>query len=245
MEERLQKLIAQSGICSRRKAEELILAGKVKVNGKVVTTLGTKASSSDRITVNGKAISKDEKVYYVLNKPKGCITSMKDEKDRPTVMDYVPSDVRVFPIGRLDYDTSGVLLLTNDGDFANKMMHPRYHLPKTYEINLQGMLSEDDVRKLRKGFSYNGETFAPAKVFIKNKDVTRDRMLVDLTIYEGKNHQVKKMMEALGHEVRRLNRSALGFVRVDDMRPGECRRLKRYDVRKLEGMSEQGGNSSK
>lgn len=245
MEERLQKLIAQSGICSRRKAEELILAGKVKVNGKVVTTLGTKASSSDRITVNGKAISKDEKVYYVLNKPKGCITSMKDEKDRPTVMDYVPSDVRVFPIGRLDYDTSGVLLLTNDGDFANKMMHPRYHLPKTYEINLQGILSEDDVCKLRKGFSYNGETFAPAKVFIKNKDVTRDRMLVDLTIYEGKNHQVKKMMEALGHEVRRLNRSAFGFVRVDDMRPGECRRLKRYDVRKLEAMSEQGGNSSK
>ncbi len=237
--ERLQKVIAQSGICSRRKAEELILAGKVKVNNETIRTLGTKVSPSDTISVNGVKIAKDEKVYYVLNKPKGCVTTVKDDKDRRTVMDYVPSNVRVFPVGRLDYDTSGVLLLTNDGEFANMMTHPRYHLPKTYQINLQGMLSEDDVRKLRKGFSWKGETFAPAKVFIKNKDYARDRMLVDLTIYEGHNHQVKKMMEALGHEVRRLNRSSFGFINVDHLKPGEVRRLKAIEVRKLKAMSEE------
>lgn len=201
--------------------------------------LGVKASPADRITVNGRPISREEKVYYVLNKPKGCITTVKDDKGRPTVMDYVPAGSRVFPVGRLDWDTSGVLLLTNDGDFANKMMHPRYHLPKTYEINLQGMLSEDDVRRLRKGFAWKGETFAPAKVFIKNKDYARDRMQLDLTVYEGHNHQVKKMMEALGHTVRRLNRSRFGIMEVRDLKPGEIRRIKPHDVRRLVAMSEE------
>lgn len=237
--ERLQKVIAQSGVCSRRKAEELILAGKVKVNGQKVTTLGTRVSAQDQISVNGKIISKEEKVYYVLNKPKGCVTTVKDDKDRDTVMNYVPAGTRVFPVGRLDYDTSGVLLLTNDGRFANQMMHPRYHLPKTYEINLQGMLSEEDIRKLRRGFSWKGETFGPAKVFIRNKDYARDRMLVSLTIYEGHNHQVKNMMEALGHHVRKLHRASFGFVTVQDLRPGECRRLKPFDVRRLMAMAEE------
>lgn len=238
--ERLQKLIAQSGVCSRRKAEELILAGKVKVNGKVVSTVGTKADFSDRITVDGKAITRDEKVYYALNKPKGCVSTVKDDKDRQTVMDYVPLNVRVFPVGRLDYDTSGVLLMTNDGEFANKMLHPRYHLPKTYEVNLQGTLTDEDIRKLRKGFTWKGEKFAPAKVFVKDKDPIRDRTFLNLTIYEGKNHQVKKMMEALGHEVRRLNRLSFGFVTTEGLRPGEVRRLKPYDVRKLIAMAEDG-----
>ena len=239
MQERLQKVIAQSGVCSRRKAEELILAGKVKVNGKTVSILGTKVYPSDRIMVDGQLLSKEEKVYYVLNKPKGCVTTAKDDKDRKTVMDYVPSGARLFPVGRLDYDTSGVLLMTNDGAFANKMTHPLYHLPKTYEINLQGILSDEDVKKLRRGFTHNGEKFASAKVFIKNTDFARDRMLLDLTIYEGHNHQVKNMMAALGHQVRRLHRSRFGFVTVDDLRPGECRRLKPYDVRKLIAMSEE------
>lgn len=239
--ERLQKVIAQAGICSRRKAEELILEGKVKVNGKTVDVLGTKVSGSDDITVNGKKIDKEQKVYYVMNKPKGCVTTVKDDVEgRRTVMDYLPSDVRVYPVGRLDYDTSGVLLFTNDGKFANQMMHPRYHLPKTYEINLQGILTDDDIKTLRKGFSYNGETFAPAKVFVREKDYSRDRMLLDLTIYEGKNHQVKKMMEALGKSVRRLNRSRFGFVTVEGLKPGEYRKLKPYDVRKLEAYMEEG-----
>ena len=237
--ERLQKVIAQSGVCSRRKAEELILAGKVKVNGKIVTTLGTRVDVHDKITVDGRTISKEEKVYYVLNKPKGCVTTVKDDKGRATVMDYIPASPRVFPIGRLDYDTSGVLLMTNDGKFANQMMHPRYHLPKTYEVNLQGLLSDQDIKALRKGFSWKGMKFAPAKVFVKNKDYARERTLLDLTIYEGQNHQVKNMMEALGNEVRKLNRSRFGFVDVTSLRPGEYRRLKPYDVRKLMAMSEE------
>lgn len=238
--ERLQKVIAQAGICSRRKAEELILAGKVKVNGRKVDTLGTKVSGDDDIVVNGQRISKEEKVYYVLNKPKGCISSVSDEEGRQTVMDFLPKNNRVYPVGRLDYDTSGVLILTNDGSFTNRMLHPKYHLPKTYEVNLQGILSDEDVQKLRKGFSAKGETFAPAKVRIREKDYSRGRTQLDLTIYEGKNHQVKNMMKALGHEVRKLNRSRFGFVEVSGMKPGEYRRLKPYDVRKLLAMVSQG-----
>lgn len=236
--ERLQKVIAQSGICSRRKAEELILAGKVKVNGKVCDTLGTKVSGDDEIVVSGKKLSREEKVYYVLNKPKGCISSVSDDKGRQTVMDYLPKEERIYPVGRLDWDTSGVLLFSNDGDFTNQMLHPRYKMPKTYEINLQGMLSPDDIKKLRQGFTNGKEKFAPAKVFIKQKDYTRDRMLVDLVVYEGQNHQVKKMMEALGHQVRRLHRSRFGYIDVKDLKPGEYRKLKMHDVKKLIAMSE-------
>jgi 23S rRNA pseudouridine2605 synthase len=236
--ERIQKVIAQSGYCSRRKAEELIAAGKVKVNGERAQ-IGMKVSGLDQITVNGMRLSKEEKTYYVLNKPKGCISSVKDEHGRKTVIDYVPKEHRVFPVGRLDYDTSGVLILTNDGDFANKMIHPRHHIPKTYEINLQGILSDEDIRKIRKGFTYNDQTYAPAKVFVKSVDNTRERSLVDLTIYEGQNHQVKNMMEALGHQVRRLNRSRFGFVTAQGLRPGEYRKLKMFDVKKLVRMSEE------
>lgn len=236
--ERLQKVIAQAGICSRRKAEELILAGKVRVNGKVADTLGLKVSGSDDVVVDGQRLRKEEKVYYVLNKPKGCITSVQDEKGRPTVMNYLPKDKRIFPVGRLDYDTSGVLILTNDGSFTNKMLHPRYKIPKTYEINLQGMLNADDIARLRQGFSSQGDTFAPAKVYIRQKDYTRDRMLLNLVIYEGQNHQVKKMMEALGKKVRRLHRSKFGFIETEGMKPGEYRKLKVHDVKKLISMSE-------
>lgn len=237
--ERLQKVIAQSGVCSRRKAEVLILEGKVKVNGKTVRELGTKVSGDDEVMVNGRRLEKEQKAYYVFNKPKGCICSAKDEHDRKTVLDYLPKNQRLFPVGRLDYDTSGVLLITNDGDFANRMMHPRYHLPKTYEINLQGMLTDEDIRKLRRGFEHDGIEYAPAKVYIRNKDFARDRMLLDLTIYEGKNHQVKNMMEALGHQVRRLNRSRFSFITVEGMKPGEYRRLKPFDVRKLIAQSKE------
>ncbi len=239
--ERLQKVIAQAGICSRRKAEELILAGKVKVNGQVVNVLGTKVRGDDDITVNGKRIEREEKVYYVLNKPKGCVSTVSDDRTgRKTVLDYLPDDHRVYPVGRLDYDTSGVLILTNDGDFTNKMLHPRYHLPKTYEINLQGMLDDEDIRRLRKGFSHDGIHYAPAKVFIREKDYSRDRMLLNLTIYEGRNHQVKNMMEALGKTVRRLNRSRFGMIDVKGMKPGEYRRLKMHDVKELMRMAQEG-----
>ena len=231
--ERLQKVIAQSGVCSRRKAEELIRRGRVRVNGEVVTELGTKVSPKDFIEVNGKQLEKEDFVYYVLYKPKGTICSVKDEKGRPTVMDYLPKGHRIFPVGRLDFDTSGVLLATNDGDFTNKMIHPRYHVPKTYVINLQGMLTSEDIHRLKEGLVTKEETYQPARVKILQKDYTRDRMGLELTILEGKNHQVKKMMEALGHQVRKLHRKSFGPITVEGLRPGENRRLKPYELKQL------------
>lgn len=235
--ERLQKIIAQSGYCSRRKAEELILAGKVRVNGEVVNTLGTKVRGDDEISIGGKRLDKEEKIYFVMNKPKGCITSVSDEKGRTTVMDYVHEKERLFPVGRLDYDTSGVLLLTNDGEFTNLMLHPRYHLPKTYSVNLQGMLDEEALRKIRSGFSDGENTFQKARVSIRAKDYARDRMQIDLTVYEGSNHLVKNMMEALGCHVRKLHRSAFGNITADDLRPGEYRQMKRHDAKILMEMA--------
>ena len=211
--ERLQKVIAQAGICSRRKAEELILDGKVKVNGEVCDVLGTKVSNQDIIEVNGNMISKEEKVYYIMNKPKGCLCTSSDDKGRKTVLDYMPKNERIFSVGRLDYDTSGVLLLTNDGEFCNHMIHPRYHLEKTYVVNLQGILTEEDIKQLRK-----------------------------LTISEGKNHQVKNMMLALGHEVRRLHRVKFAFLDVKDLRAGEYRRLKPYEIKQLNRLAMEGEN---
>lgn len=240
--ERLQKVIAQAGVCSRRKAEELIKRGRVRVNGEVVTELGTKVSSRDRIEVNGEQLEKENLVYYVLYKPKGTICSVKDEKDRPTVMDYLPKGHRIFPVGRLDFDTSGVLLATNDGEFTNKMIHPRYHVPKTYVINLQGILTPEDIHRLKEGLVTEDAAYQPARVRILQKDYTRDRMSLELTILEGKNHQVKKMMEALGHEVRKLHRKSFGPVTVEGLKPGENRPLKPYEQKQLLALSEKGEN---
>lgn len=231
--ERLQKVIAQAGICSRRKAEALIARGRVRVNGEVITEPGTKVSGSDTIEVNGQKLDKEEKVYYLMNKPKGTICSVSDDKDRKTVLDYLPKDRRIYPVGRLDYDTSGILLLTNDGEFTNRMIHPRYHIPKTYTINLQGMLSPEDVQTLKSGLKTKTETYQPARVRILQKDYTRDRMILELTISEGKNHQVKNMMEALGCEVRRLNRKSFGPLTAEGLKPGEYRRLKPREVKEL------------
>lgn len=238
--ERLQKVIARSGICSRRKAEELILEGKVYVNGELCTTLGTKVSGNDEIEVDGKLLEFEDKVYYVINKPKGCICSSNDDRDRRTVLDYLDIPQRVYTVGRLDYDTSGVLLLTNDGDFCNQMIHPRYHLPKTYVVNLQGTLTQDDIHLLRKGLKTNIGDFQPAKVKVISNDVTRDRTIFELTIMEGKNHQVKNMMEALGHQVRKLHRVRFGSIEVNDLKPGEYRRLKPYEVKQLKLAAQEG-----
>lgn len=238
--ERLQKVIARSGICSRRKAEELILEGKVYVNGELCTTLGTKVSGNDEIEVDGKLLEFEDKVYYVINKPKGCICSSNDDRDRRTILDYLDIPQRVYTVGRLDYDTSGVLLLTNDGDFCNQMIHPRYHLPKTYLVNLQGTLTQDDIRLLRKGLKTNIGDFQPAKVKVISNDVTRDRTIFELTIMEGKNHQVKNMMEALGHQVRKLHRVRFGSIEVNDLKPGEYRRLKPYEVKQLKLAAQEG-----
>ncbi|MBP3853426.1 MAG: rRNA pseudouridine synthase, partial [Erysipelotrichaceae bacterium] len=228
--------IAQSGICSRRKAETLITEGKVKVNGKVCTVLGTKISGDDTVEVNGKLLEKEEKEYYLFYKPKGCICSLSDEHGRKTVIDYFDTNSRLYPVGRLDYDTSGVLLMTNDGDFTNKMTHPSFGIAKTYIVNLQGLLSKEDVKKIRNGF--NG--YQKADLYFLDRDEKKERMRFELTIYEGKNHEVKNMMEDLGHHVRRLHRKSFSFLQLGSLRPGQYRRLKPFELRQLLAEAQKG-----
>lgn len=236
--ERLQKAIAQAGFCSRRKAEEYILNGQVKVNGKTVDVLGTQVSGNDKIEVNGQVLKREDHVYYLLNKPKGVISSTSDDKERDTVLAFIPETRRLYPVGRLDWDTSGALILTNDGEFTNKMIHPKYHVPKTYTVNIQGILSKKDIEKIEKGFNSELGTFAPGRVRVRERNKQKKRTILDLTIYEGQNHQVKNMMEALGHTVRRLHRQRFGNLDVGDLKPGEFRRIKPFEIKSLQRMAE-------
>ena len=238
--ERLQKVIAQAGICSRRKAEELILNRKVRVNGEICDVLGTKVRGDDDIEVNGQLIERQEFVYYLFYKPKGCVCTNKDNFDRRTVLDYFPSSERIFSVGRLDYDTSGVLIMTNDGAFCNMMTHPRYHLSKTYLVNIEGILSDEDVKKMRKGLVSKDEKYQPARVRIIEQDHMRERTQFELTICEGKNHQVKNMMLTLGHKVRRLHRIRFAFLDLKNLKPGAYRILKPYEIKKLKQMAQEG-----
>lgn len=234
MAERLQKMIAEAGIASRRKAEQLILEGRVRVNGEVITTLGFKANYEDEILVDGKAIQKEEKVYYLLNKPSGYICSLKDEKSRKTVLDCMPGvKQRIFPVGRLDYDTTGLIILTNDGDFANKMMHPRFHLEKTYEVSVDGILTDQMLGMLEKGIVLDDGKTLPAKVFLLQRKESANKTMIQITIQEGRNHQVKRMMEYFHCHVTRLTRIAYGFLEIGNLRQGEYRKLRSYEIKKL------------
>ena len=200
--ERLQKIIAQSGYCSRRKAEELITAGKVRVNGSVVTKLGTQADGNDIIEVEGFTIeSKQEKVYVLLNKPRGVVTSTKDDKKRKVVTDLINIPTRIYPVGRLDYDTTGVLLLTNDGELTNELLHPSNHIEKVYVAKIKGILTPGHKKTLETGVVIDGIKTAPSKVKIKKIDKKSNTSIVEIMIYEGRNHQVKNMFKALGYDV--------------------------------------------
>lgn len=239
--ERIQKVIAASGIASRRKAEEMIVAGRVTVNGEVLKELGYKVKRNDYIEVDGKAIEKESKVYYVMNKPKKSMCTSDDEFDRPTVISLIDSKERLFSVGRLDYDTSGVLILTNDGDFANLLIHPRYHLPKVYNLTINGLLAPSELMQIKKGVILDdGIKTLPAKYKITEKDNDKKQMSLDLTIYEGKNRQIKRMMETFGYRVTRLHRKQLGYLKVDDLKQGEYRKLKPYEVKQLKVLAEQG-----
>ena len=199
--ERLQKVIAQAGIASRRKAEELITEGKVKVNGIVVTELGTKVSDKDRIEVNNEIIEKEKKEYYLLNKPRGVVTTTQDDKNRKTVVDLIPTSARIYPVGRLDYDTTGVLLLTNDGEFANILMHPTSNVDKVYMAKLEGIIKGEQINKLKDGVELDGEIVKPSRVKLKKVDPKSNSCMVQITIHEGKNHQVKRMFESVGFHI--------------------------------------------
>ena len=231
--ERLQKVIAQSGYTSRRKAEELILAGKVYVNGEKVNTLGTKVSGDDLITIDGVTLKKEDYVYYMMNKPRGTVCTLSDEKNRKTVMDYISSNERIYPIGRLDYDTTGLLLLTNDGDLANALMHPSHAVEKTYVAKLNRYFEPKDLMRLKDGISIDNIKCIPTRVKIKNNDKEKDTSIVEITIVEGRNHIVKRVFQELGYLVDKLTRIQYGFLKLDNLRSGEYRKLTIKEVKKL------------
>jgi len=229
--ERLQKVIANAGVCSRRKAEELITSGKVKVNGEVVTVLGTTVSEKDKIHVNGKLLKSEGKAYYVLNKARNTISSVSDEKGRKTVLDGLEISKRVYPVGRLDFDTTGVLLLTNDGELANALLHPSNNINKVYIATIEGHISEEDRLKLENGVIIDGKKTSPAKIRVmkeKNKNV-----LVEIVIHEGRNRQIKKMCEEIGHKVVSLHRQAIGNLDLGNLKEGEWRYLKKNEIEEL------------
>ena len=231
--ERLQKVIASCGVASRRKAEELILAKKVKVNGKVVSELGVKVSEKDVIDVNGEKLNREEKVYYLLNKPRGVITSTTDDKGRPTVISLINEDKRIYPVGRLDYDTTGALILTNDGEFANMMMHPSNNIDKVYVAKIKGILIPSEIMQLKKGVILDGVKTSNAKVKVKKVDKENNTSIVELIIHEGKNHQVKRMFEAVGKDVIKLKRERIAFLDLKGLNSGEYRKLSHKEVSQL------------
>lgn len=247
MEERLQKLIAAAGICSRRKAEELITSGRVQVNGVTVTELGTRASMDDEITVDGTPLKREEKVYLLMNKPIHTLCTLSDDRGRDTVLDYL-KDVkeRVFPVGRLDFETTGVLILTNDGEFANEMMHPRYHLSKTYDVTVNGIFTETMAEQLRSGIELEDGLTLPADVIILSVNPTpvHPKTHLQVTIFEGRNREVRRMMEYFNLDVRRLERIRYGFLDCGKLRQGETRPLKPHEIAKLKELSEHGTQST-
>ena len=231
--ERLQKIIANSGYCSRRKAEELIKQGKVKVNGDIVSSLGSKASYSDTITINGVTLKLEPKEYVLLYKPRGIVSSAHDDKDRKTVVDIVESENRLYPVGRLDYDTSGVLLLTNDGELTNLLIHPSHEVEKVYLVKIDAVVDPSLVKSLSKGVIIDGKKTGKAKVKIKKIDKRKKKSLVELTIYEGKNHQVKKMFNTIGYHVSKLKREKFAGLTLDGLKSGEYRHLNIKEVKTL------------
>ena len=234
--ERLQKVIANSGYTSRRKAEELIAKGQVKVNGQVVRELGVKVSSSDEIMIGFDVLKKENKVYYLLNKPRGIISSASDDKKRKTVVDLIDTDYRIYPVGRLDYDTTGALILTNDGELTNLLTHPKNNIDKLYIAKVKGLIGKKEVNLLANGVVIDGKKTSKSKVKIRRYDKKTNTSIVELIIHEGRNHQVKKMFEAVGFEVLKLKREVFAFLTTGNLRSGEYRKLTIKEVKQLYGL---------
>lgn len=223
--ERLQKVIAQAGIASRRKAEELILQGRVKVNGKLITELGKKVSDKDEILVNDKPIVKEAKEYYLLNKPRGVVTTTSDDKNRRTVVDLINTEARIYPVGRLDYDTTGAILLTNDGEFANIITHPKSEIDKVYVAKLNGIIKGEQINRLKDGVELDGVIVKPSRIKLKKVNQEKNSSTVEIIIHEGKNHQVKRMFESVGILVDKLKRERIGIFNLLGLQSGEYRKL--------------------
>ena len=230
---RLQKAIADSGFCSRRKAEEYIVKGKVFVNGERITELGSKVEGNEEIIVDGNAISKQDKEYYILYKPRGVISSTKDDKGRKTVVDFFSSNKRLYPVGRLDYDTTGIILLTNDGEFANMMLHPKNKIPKVYIAKLEGIIDGYSIKKIKSGIVIDGIKCIPDRVKLKSADKKSNTCIVEITIHDGRNHEVKRIFESAGYNVIKLKRESIAFLTLQGLSSGEFRKLTIKEVKQL------------
>lgn len=232
---RLQKYMAEAGIASRRKAEELILEGKVKVNGKIVDELGIKiVPNKDIVEHNGKkVVLEKEYVYILLNKPIGYVTTVKDQFNRDSILDLVKTNKRIVPVGRLDMYTSGAIILTNDGDFVYKVTHPKHEIEKTYTVTIKGIVKNNEVEELKKGVKIEDYITKPAKVKILKTDEEKNVSRLEITIHEGKNRQVRKMCEAIGHKVLALHRSKIAGIGVKDLELGKWRYLTKNEVKKI------------
>lgn len=237
--ERLQKVIAHANVASRRKAEAYISEGRVKVNGKIVMELGTKVEDSDVIEVDGKPIKRVEHVYYLMNKPTGIVSTTRDEKGRKTVLDLLdPEDreMRVYPVGRLDFDTAGLLLLTNDGELTERLTHPRHEIEKEYLVRVDGIVIKNLIRTLRKGVKIDeGRLAVPKNVSLIELDKTHQSTLLSIIISEGRNKQVRKMIEAIGYRVKKLTRIRYDFLTLKGVERGSYRPLKIHEIKRLYG----------
>lgn len=233
-EERLQKVIAQAGIASRREAEKMILAGRVRVDGQVVTKLGTKVSSIEQVVVDNQPIERESHHTYLFYKPRGVISAVKDNKGRKTVADYFTDlPYRLYPVGRLDYDTSGLLLMTNDGELANLLMHPRNEVDKVYVAKIKGILQPDEIKALKKGVQIGRYKTKPAQVKVLKTNPRAQTQIVQLTIHEGHYHQVKEMFKAVNHLVDKLSRERYSFLDLQGLTSGQYRELSRKEVDRL------------
>lgn len=236
--ERLQKVIAHAGIASRRKAEELMAEGRVKVNGKTVRELGVKVSASDRIEVDGIPVEREEPVYYLLYKPRGVISAVSDDKGRKVVTDYFEGiKRRIYPVGRLDYDTSGLLVLTNDGEFANLLMHPSNEIEKVYVAKVKGIPSRESIKNLQRGVILEDGKTAPARTKLLSMDKKKQTAIIEISIHEGRNRQVRRMFEAIGHPVLKLKRERYGFLTLQGLSAGDARELTAHEVKQLRALA--------
>ena len=238
--ERLQKVIAASGYTSRRKAEKLILEGRVTVNNETITELGYKVNPKDEIRVDDVLLEKENKVYFLLNKPREVVCTTEDDKNRKTITSLIDTDLRIFPVGRLDYDTTGLIILTNDGEFANVITSPKNKIEKVYIAKINGKLLANEMISLKKGVVIDGRKTEKSKVKIKKYDKKTDTSIIEITITEGRNHQVKKMFEEVGHKVLKLKRERIAFLTLDGLASKEYRFLTPKEVKQLYNLGKNG-----
>ena len=239
---RLQKRIAEQSDYSRRKAEELIIEGKVSVNGKTIQELGYKVTDKDKIEIEGVALNTNEKKYFILNKPEKCVSTVSDDKGRKTVIDFIKTKAKVYPIGRLDYDTTGLLLLTNDGDFANLLMHPSSNIEKVYSAKIDGIMTLADIKELKQGVLIDGYKTKECRVKVRKVNNKSNTSIIEIGINEGRNHQIKKMFKALGFNVLKLDRIRYGILTIENLKRGESKELSKKDVSRLYVLANNKGN---